>query len=76
MLVKIRKCGKCKHPADDHSAYRERCLHKKCRCNRGNDPEHATGRELYMVSAVHRLNAIERDNDGDNLAEVQEASDV
>ena len=32
MKVKYRLCTECKHPLDDHSAYRPICLHEDCSC--------------------------------------------
>ena len=34
MLIKRHKCNTCAHPSDDHSAYRDRCLHGGCYCTR------------------------------------------
>ena len=32
MLVKRHKCDNCAHPSDDHSTYRDLCLHDGCDC--------------------------------------------
>lgn len=32
MHVKRHKCKACGHPSDDHSAYRDLCLHEGCNC--------------------------------------------
>ena len=32
MKVKRHKCKACGHPSDDHSAYRDLCLHEGCDC--------------------------------------------
>ena len=32
MQVKTTRCVDCKHPSDDHSAYRGLCLHAGCSC--------------------------------------------
>ena len=34
MLIKRHKCNTCAHPSDDHSTYRDLCLHAGCDCTR------------------------------------------
>ena len=34
MQVKTTRCVDCKHPSDDHSAYRGLCLHAGCSCTK------------------------------------------
>lgn len=49
MLVKHHKCDTCAHPSDDHSKYRDRCLHDGCDCT------HSTGVAPYQGPRGHLL---------------------
>ena len=75
MKVKYRLCTECKHPLDDHSAYRPICLHEGCSCKVDITDTGATGHE-YMPDTLSQLNQLERDNDGDVLGKVLEVSGV
>ena len=75
MKVKRRLCKKCKHPLDDHSAYRPICLHEDCSCKVYIPDGGATGFE-YLPDTLSQLNQLERDNDGDVLGKVLEVSGV
>ena len=37
MLIKRHKCNTCAHPSDDHSTYRDRCLHDGCDCTHSTE---------------------------------------
>ena len=74
MKVKRRLCTECKHPLDNHSAYRPICLHTDCSCKE-DIPDTTTGFE-YLPDTLSQLNQLERDNDGDVLGKVLEVSGV
>ena len=75
MKVKRRLCTECKHPLDNHSAYRPVCLHEDCSC-KGDIPDTgATGHE-YLPDTLNQLNQLEQGNDGDVLGKVLGVSDV
>lgn len=52
MQVKTARCAYCMHPSDNHSAYRELCLHAGCSCTQdissANPRRYASGL-LYPV---------------------------
>ena len=75
MKVKRTLCTECKHPLDNHSAYRPDCLHKDCSCTVDIPDGGATGFE-YLPDTLIQLNQLERDNDGDVLGKVLEVSGV
>ena len=72
MKVKRTLCTECKHPLNNHSAYRPTCLHSDCPCKVGIPDGGATGFE-YLPDTLSQLNQLERDNDGDVLGKVLEA---
>lgn len=47
MHVKRHMCDACAHPSDDHSAYRNLCLHDGCNCT------HST--EAFPYQGLHGL---------------------
>ena len=75
MKVKRTLCTECKHPLDNHSAYRPICLHKDCSCKVDIPDTGATG-FAYLPDDLSQLNQLERDNDGDVLGKVLEVSGV
>ena len=75
MKVKRTLCTECKHPLDNHSAYRPTCLHEDCSCKVDIPDGGATGFE-YLPDTLSQLNQLERGNDGDVLGKVLEVSGV
>ena len=75
MKVKRMLCTECKHPLDNHSAYRPICLHKDCSCKVDIPDTGATG-FAYLPDDLSQLNQLERDNDGDVLGKGLEVSGV
>ena len=52
MRVKRHKCDTCAHPSDDHSAYRDLCLHGGCDCIRNTKTFPYQGLDGHLLSAV------------------------
>ena len=71
MKVKSMLCTECKHPLDDHSAYRPICLHTYCSCKVDIPDTGATG-SVYLPDNLSQLNQLERGNDGDVLDKILE----
>lgn len=59
MRVKRHKCKACGHPSDNHSAYRDLCLHEGCGCTTslGAVPYQGTPGHLLSgtISTLNRL---------------------
>ena len=75
MKVKRALCKECKHPLDNHSAYRPICLHNDCSC-KVDIPDGGVPGFVYLPDALSLLNQLERDNDGYVLGKVLEVSSV
>lgn len=58
MKVKYMLCTQCKHPLDDHSAYRPICLHTDCSCKEDIPDCGATGFE-YPPDTLSRPSQLE-----------------
>ena len=52
VLVKIHKCDTCTHPSDDHSTYRDRCLHDGCDCTRSTEAFPYQGPQGLLLSGT------------------------
>lgn len=71
MKVKYMLCTECKHPLDDHSAYRPICLHTYCSCKVGIPDTGATGSE-YPSDDLSQLNQLKQNNNSDMFDKILE----